>query len=138
MDELGLVSAAVASLVEGIKEDVVALRGKGAADERALLENARATALQVTRLVELVEGRGAALFGAEASEGLAEAAGQLREAVLALLQSAKSSFEHPLDFVRSHQLADAAHAVQQALIRVEGRMSAHPKRAGRVSTACAA
>ena len=96
LTELGLVSSAVGTLVAGIKEDVVALRAKGAADERALLENARATALQVTRLVELVEGRGAALFGVEESDGLVEAAGTLREAVLGLLQSAKSSFEQGL------------------------------------------
>jgi hypothetical protein len=123
-EELALVSAAVRSLLEALRQDVVALRARGAADERALLENARATALQVTRLVELVEGRGASLFGAEESDGLVEAAGALREAVLGLLQCAKSSFEHPLDFVRSQQLDDAGHAVQQGLIRLEGRFDA--------------
>ncbi len=123
MGELQQVSAAFASLVAGIKDDVVSLRSKDR-DERVLLENARATALQVTRLVELVEERVTVLFGAEQSDGLTDAASTLRGCVVDLLQSAKSSFEHPLDFVRSQQLSDAAHAVQQAIIRLEGRFDA--------------
>jgi hypothetical protein len=124
MSEFASVKQAFSLLVSGLKGDVGSLSSDlSRKDEGALLENARATALQVTRLVDLVEGRvkDVCIELGSKSEGLEDAASHVRVCVLGLLQKAKSSFENPLDFVRRQELSDALHQVDQELIRLEGR-----------------
>ena len=91
-------------------------------DERVLLENARATALSVTRLVELIEERFEFQNDAESEQSakaLSEAAAKLRVAVLDVLKASKLKFENPLDFVRSQSLTESAATARKATDNVE-------------------
>ncbi len=124
MSEFHAVAEAFRSLVASLKQDIASLASPK--DESMLLDTARATALSISRLAELVEGR---LLDACSEIGCSmqhveDATSELRLSVLDLLQKAKLSFENPLDFQRRQALSDAMHRANQDLIRVSGRFDA--------------
>lgn len=128
--EFARVEEAFLSLLRSLQQDVHSF--KESKDESSLLDTARATALSVSRLADLVDGRVKDVCSDLSlnSDLVEETTDQLRNEILLLLQKAKSSFESPLDFVRRQALTEALQRVDACFVTLESRFSAlRPKAA---------